>query len=129
MTKSRNEELFQQAVVHAMETCGKTQRHIAMEAGFDHANTMSMIKNGIMRVPTKRIVPLADALGVDRAYLLSLWLKAYDPEMLEVIEEQFGFLLSANERKWIAALRVISGGRNPSLTPGVRELLEEHLRG
>ena len=127
MTTTDHVAVFIKLICATIDASDKSQRQIALDAGFDKPNVLSMIKTGIMKVPMDKIVPLADALGLDRAMFLSLGLRAYMPSLLEVVEEQYGFLVSANERRWIAAIREISGGRNPSLTPKIRKMLELEL--
>lgn len=67
-----------------IEASGKTQREIAIEAGFPSQNIISMIKNGDTKVPLNRIPALAKALGVDPRDLFADCLEAYEPELFKV---------------------------------------------
>lgn len=65
---------------------GKTQREIATEAGFPKPNVITMLKQGITKVPTAKVASLSRALGIDSRFFLSMVLKEYYPEMWEVFE-------------------------------------------
>ncbi len=52
-----------------------------------------MFKSGNMRVPPEKIPGLTRMLGLDSRQLVREWLAAYEPELLDVIEGQFGLLL------------------------------------
>jgi hypothetical protein len=92
----------------------KTQRQIALEMGYDRSNIISMFKQGQTRVPPDRVPALADALGVDRAELMIMWLEDYAPATLEVIEASIGVPLSRTERQWLTNLRKLFPGGLPS---------------
>jgi HAMP domain-containing protein len=87
----------------------KTQREIALAAGFARANIISMFKAGETKVPLDRIVPLARALDADPAHLLRLAMIDQLPELAKVIDDVFGRqMASQNEvdillSKWRAA--------------------------
>jgi transcriptional regulator with XRE-family HTH domain len=58
-----------------LEVCknnGKTQSLIALEVGFENPNMITHIKQGKSKLPPSRAFALADALGVDRNYLMRL---------------------------------------------------------
>jgi transcriptional regulator with XRE-family HTH domain len=91
----------------------KTQREIALAMGYERSNLISMFKQGITRVPLDKVPALAEALDVDPAELIVMWLSDYEPELLEVINSNVGMLLSGTERSWIAHLRKLFTGRLP----------------
>jgi transcriptional regulator with XRE-family HTH domain len=89
----------------------KTQREIALAAGFARPNIISMFKAGETKVPLDRIASLARALDADPAHLFQLALVDQWPELAQVIDDVYGKqLASANESdifltKWRVASR------------------------
>jgi hypothetical protein len=77
----------------AIESSGTSQTRLAEAPGYGHANIISMFKSGNMRVPPEKIPGLTRMLGLDSRQLVREWLAAYEPELLDVIEGQFGLLL------------------------------------
>lgn len=64
-------------VTRHIEASPKSQKQIALEAGFPHPNVISMIKAGVMLLPVARVEGLARAIGAD-----------YHELLLKVIAEQ-----------------------------------------
>ena len=73
-----------------LEACGKSQKKVAKEAGFTNPNILTMIKQGLTKLPIKRVNDLAEALGVNKAKLMRMVLQEYQPEILEAIEDSLG---------------------------------------
>ena len=73
-----------------IERSGRLQEDIASDCGFVNRNMISMIKNGVTKLPLSKIGVLAKALDVDPAYLLRLALQEYMPEAWAVFEEVLG---------------------------------------
>ena len=96
--------------------CGKTQREIAREAGFERPNVISMMRTGEMKVPLDRIPMLADALTVDAGYFLRLALAEYHPDVYTVLLETFGDVYSKNERNWMAIYQLCAMDEEIELT-------------
>jgi len=71
-------------LTNLIEASGKTQREIAMEAGFPSQNIISMIKSGDTKVPLSRVPALAKSLGVEPQDLFADCLEAYEPELFDV---------------------------------------------
>ncbi len=93
--------------------CGKTQREVAEEVGFETPNVVTMLKQGQIKLPLNRVGPLARSLGVDAVYLLSLAMREYMPETFKAIEEAIqGVMLSEHEHAIVEAYRWISRGRD-----------------
>jgi hypothetical protein len=94
----------------------KTQREIAVEAGFARANVISMIKRGETKLPLDRVASLARALDVDPAHLLRLGLIDLWPHLAGAIDEIFGKqLASANEHAiLLAPWRAATGDSDPA---------------
>ncbi len=85
-----------------IETCGKTQRAIAAETGFESVNMVSMMKTGCSKVPIERARILARSVGADEAYFVTLVLKTYHPELWSAIAD-----LIAQDRFERAAMIVV----------------------
>ena len=68
----------------------KLQDDIAAECGFANSNIISMIKNGVTKLPLAKVGVMARALDVDPAYLLRLTMSEYMPDVWSVMESIFG---------------------------------------
>lgn len=88
-----------------INSSAKSQRQIALEMGYDKANMITMFKQGTTRVPLDKVPYLADSLEVDRADMIRLWLQSYEPNLLEVLNDNLGMALSRSERSWVINLR------------------------
>lgn len=95
----------------------KSQKDIAVEAGFTNVNFISMIKSGVAKVPFDRVPGLAKALECDPARLFLLALEQYfESSALMAIKQIFGTVVSENEVSWIEALRKASDNTDPPVT-------------
>ena len=79
---------------HAIHLSGKTQKQIADEAGFNKPNIISMMKQGITKVPIYKVPALAEACGADQVQFTSLAMAEYNPEIWAVLQEVKGEYLS-----------------------------------
>ncbi len=102
----------------------KSQRDIALEAGFRNPNFLSMLKGGTSKLALDRVPALAAALEVDPRLLLRL---ALEQEGLETtknaIDQILGEIVSENEMDWLREIRVSSGHSDPRLTSRSRAAL------
>ncbi len=99
-----------------IDACGKTQKEIADEIGYDKPNMITMLKQEKTRVPLAKAGLLARALGADPVEFLKLLLSVYVPDTLAAITEVFDVLsLSPNERELIEAYRRATVGRTAKL--------------
>ncbi|TXN07943.1 helix-turn-helix transcriptional regulator [Methylobacterium sp. WL103] len=107
----------------------KSQREIALEAGYEKPNILSMFKRGETKVPFDKVPALADALEVDPNHLLRLQMEqpgGYDPK---VIDKMLGQITTSGERKVIAALREANEGHDLDLgDKEVRELADSYRK-
>ncbi len=103
---------------------GKSQRGIAIEAGFVNPNMMSLLKSGRTKMPLDRVPALAKALECDprRLFLLALQQGGNETTMTAV-EEIFGTVVSQHELDWIEEIRDASGHSDPRLTARSRTAL------
>lgn len=93
----------------------KTQKEIAEICGYDKPNIITMLKQGITKLPIPKVAPMAKALGVDPIYLLRIVLREYQPEILEAMEGVLGDLTSVNEREMLTVIRDATGNANPRM--------------
>jgi hypothetical protein len=102
----------------------KSQREIALQAGFPNPNVLSMLKAGSSKLAIDRVPALAAALEVDPRYLLRLTLEQAGLETTKgAIDEILGTVVSKNELDCIAEIRDASGHSDPRLTRGKRTAL------
>lgn len=102
----------------------KSQREIALEAGFRNPNFLSMLKSGTSKLALDRVPALAKALEVDPRLLLRL---ALEQEGLETtknaIDQILGEIVSEHELAWLREIREASGHSDPRLTSRSRAAL------
>ena len=77
-------------IAQQIDRGGRLQEDIASDCGFMNRNMISMIKNGVTKLPLSKIGVLARALDIDPTYLLRLALQEYMPEAWAVFEEVLG---------------------------------------
>ncbi len=94
-----------QMLAQAIDESGLTQKHIADRAGFKHPNVLSMMKQGLTRVPLARIPALAQTLGLDQAQFLLGAIEEYHEGAYEVLCDTLGLPLSVSEQRLIAMFR------------------------
>lgn len=99
----------------------KSQREIALEAGFRSTNFLAMLKRGDSKLAIDRVPALAIALGVDPRLLLRLTLEQEGLETTKgAIDEIIGTIVSQNEIDWLSEIREASGHSDPRLTSRLR---------
>ncbi len=88
-----------------IEISEKSQKNIAHEVGYTRPNVLSMMKQGLIKVPVDKAPALARALNVDPAYFLGLVLREYMPDAWSAMEQHLGGVLSENERRLLDVYR------------------------
>lgn len=83
----------------------KTQLQIAEETGISGTNIITMFKTGRTKFPLNRIKAFCAACDTSPEELLETCLAEYNPEVLDVLMEIKGRVLSAEEKEIIATLR------------------------
>ena len=102
----------------------KTQREIAVAAGFVSVNILTMIKQGNSKLAMDRVATLAAALEIDPKYLLRLALLQKGNEtMVRVFDEVIGTVVSDREVNWLQELREASSNSDPAVTTRARSAL------
>lgn len=94
-----------QFIATHIHNCGKLQKAIARDAGFESPNIITMIKQGQTKLPLDKIGPMASAVGADPMQLFRLCFAEYLPETWAAIEGYFDTALSGDERVLIHAMR------------------------
>jgi transcriptional regulator with XRE-family HTH domain len=84
---TRNKVTVAEYLTAQIDLCGKTQKDIARECGFEKPNIITMLKQGTSKLPISRVGVMAKALGVDPLYLFQLAMNEYEPETWASIEE------------------------------------------
>lgn len=111
-------------IAQRIQATGKSQREIAIEAGFDSPNMVTMLKQGKTKLPIAKVGTMAKALETDPVHLLKLSLSTYCPETWEAIEPFLESALTEDELRLIQALRASVGA--PFLT-AVSEESKRHF--
>jgi hypothetical protein len=97
---------------------GKSQRDIAAEVGYENSNVITMMKQGLTKIPIVKVGAFARALEVDPAYLMRLVCMEYMPQTWGAIEDAVGMVLTHNERLLIQEYRRRTCGTDP--IPSIR---------
>ena len=108
-----------------LELAGKkSQREIAIQAGFRNSNYVSMIKAGSSKLPLDRVPAMAKALEVDPKFLFILALDQTGFETTKAaVGDIFGAVVTDNEVDWLEEIRDASGHSDPRLTNRLRAAL------
>lgn len=77
-------------LARAIDASGLSHREIADRAGFSHVNVLTMIKQGLTRVPLYAIPALAQTLGMDEQEFLNIAIQEYHPGVSEVLMDALG---------------------------------------
>lgn len=97
--------------IDSLGDLGINQREIALSAGYDKPNILSMFKRGETKVPLNKALALAKALRCDPSFFFRL--AAQQPDMpitASEIDKIFPNLVSAGEMKVVNAIRQAIGG-------------------
>jgi len=110
-----------------IEELGMPNREIAQRAGFTSGpNIISMIKNGDVKLPLDRVVPMARALNTDARALMRMALEQYMPikdypELSKVMDD----VLSDNEREILNLIRETAANTDPGLNDHRRDAIKK----
>lgn len=88
-------------LTQAIPISGKSQREIVKEVGWPNANVLSMMKQGVTKVPIDKAPALAKAIGVDQAAFVRLVMNEYMPEAWAVIRRFSGDMLTEEEMELV----------------------------
>lgn len=102
----------------------KSQRDIAIEAGFPNANYVSMLKSGSAKLALDRVPAMAKALETDPKFLFVLALEQAGFETTRAaVGNIFGAVVTDHEADWLEEIRDASDGSNPRLSRRARAAL------
>jgi len=109
-------QLFCEYLNDVINRSAVKQIDIAKGLGFDHANNITMYKQGKTRVPLHRIPDLARILSLDPKALFKRAMLEYDPLLFRAIEKVFGGLITKNEQLILNEIRALSHGSDPAIS-------------
>lgn len=102
-------------VTNRLKEIGKSQKQVATECGFDNANVVTMLKQGLTKIPLGRITAIARALEVDATFLMRLTMREYQPDLWSELERSLAApMLSSHERELIEKVRAANAGGDPA---------------
>lgn len=97
-----------------LDASKKTRKEIADEIGLGTPQALSMMRNGIMKIPLKSAGRLAKSLGIDPANFARRVMAEYTPDLLEAVEESLGAMVTQNERKVLELWRQATKNTDPA---------------
>lgn len=95
----------QEVIAHAIDTSTKTMHDLALEAGYESHQMLSMLRAGRTKLALNRVQPVALALGIDPEFLLRLTLRERLPEVWDFIAPMLDSFRSDAEREIIEIVR------------------------
>ncbi|MFN3460853.1 MAG: hypothetical protein ACK4ZN_07575 [Oceanibaculum sp.] len=127
MSDREAKQRFAEDLERLMDLSGKPRKKIAVALGYDNANVISMFKKGTTKVPFNRIPALARVLEVDPKWLFFRAMKEYEPDLIEVIAEIYGQIITDNERRLLEVVREETEFQNPRLDADREQELRQLL--
>jgi transcriptional regulator with XRE-family HTH domain len=82
-----------------------TQREIAKRLGYRKPNIITMMKQGMTKIPIYRIPLIAKLFNADAAELLKIAMEEYEPGKYKAIVAILGEPLTAYERRLLQVIR------------------------
>lgn len=96
-------------LAHHIDRSSKSQKEIADEAGFERPNIISMLKQGITKLPVTRAPALARAIDVDPTELFRMCMEEYMPDLLKICDEAYAReKLTDFERQTVQRIRALT---------------------
>ncbi|MBO9395827.1 hypothetical protein J7400_03980 [Shimia sp. R9_2] len=92
-------------LAQAIDASDMTQKEISDRIGMNNANVISMMKQGITRVPLGRIPALSETLQINAQTFLMTAIEEYHPGTHEVLVDVLGLPLSDTEMRLLSLLR------------------------
>jgi chaperonin cofactor prefoldin len=119
-----NNNSFHEYLEKQIAICGKRQKVIAEELGYDKPNIITMFKQGVTKVPLNKVELLAKAIGIDPYSLLKKAMTEYTPGMWSTIEIIRDRAVTDNEYEMVKKLRNSSNYDDPLY---LNEILEKQI--
>jgi len=105
--------------------CGRKQRDMAKDMGFDKPNIITMIKQGKTKLPLDKVGRMAKAIGVDPIFLFRMCMNEYMPETWTAIEHLLEQpIVTRNEMAIVEVIREANPGNPKLITQEERETLK-----
>ncbi|MBO9474122.1 hypothetical protein J7413_11290 [Shimia sp. R10_1] len=92
-------------LTQAIDASDMTQKETSDRIGMNNANVISMMKQGITRVPLGRIPALSETLQINAQTFLMTAIEEYHPGTHEVLVDVLGLPLSDTEMRLLSLLR------------------------
>ena len=106
----------------------RTLKEIAQQAGFESAEEISALADGLTSLPLSKVAPLAKALNADTGQLLRLCVTTYFPEVWKAIEPLQETALTRDELRLVRSWRSYVGASYvAALTDQSQKLLNAFL--
>ena len=107
----KSESQVAQLISKRIDELGLLQKDVARACGWPKPNVITMLKQGLMKLPLEKVGPLAKVLGLHPALLFWMVLKEYAPETLKSIDTPTtGIVAFPHEQRIVAAYRQLVGG-------------------
>jgi len=97
-------------IAERIEITKKLQKDIADQVGFEKPNMITMIKQGLTKLPLDKAWDMAEALEVEPLILVKMCMEEYYPKTWQGLGKAFEVPISKDERKIIYGLRSYAGG-------------------
>lgn len=113
-----------QMLAKAIKDSGLTQRDLADRVGFKHPNILTMMEQGLIKVPLDRVPALSQALGLDQTRFLLVAIEEYHTGVYEVLCDTLGLPFSDAEQGLVMLFRMASLRNEIELDGPFRKALE-----
>lgn len=116
-TKARGElPSVKEYLTAQIDICGRRQKDIATDIGYTKPNMITMLKQGLTKLPLDKVGLMANAIGCDPKYLLRVAINDYMPDTLPLIEDMIGLMVTEHEAEIILELRKTTKDNDPKMT-------------
>jgi transcriptional regulator with XRE-family HTH domain len=88
-----------------VDASGITQREIAERLGYGKPNIITMMKQGLTKIPIYRIPKIAKLFNIDAAELLKVAMMEYEPDKYMAIIEILGEPITGYERRLLQVIK------------------------
>jgi transcriptional regulator with XRE-family HTH domain len=88
-----------------VDSSSMTQKEIAERLGYGKPNIITMMKQGLTKIPIYRIPKIAKLFNIDAAELLKVAMMEYEPDKYRAIVEIWGEPITGYERRILQVIR------------------------
>jgi transcriptional regulator with XRE-family HTH domain len=111
---SDSKQKFHEYLEDVINASNIKQLDMAERLGFAKPNIITMFKQGKTKVPLEKIPSFAKVLNLDPKMLLTML--EYCPALFKVMQENFGEILTKNEKHILYELRRLTNNSDPAMT-------------